>query len=334
MRDSRQKIADTLADSGRSDRETALQVLGCAVRWAADTLGRPDRASDGGTPDDAADADGADALTALYALDDALADARDLAEALPGLLEAARPGERVARGTRDLMGELTAAAERVASERAALEKLAEREKELRRRLAEHEKLRQEVDELRRLERLVEELDELRAQQEVVDARLRDLRGRDLGGADRELGTGADALLRLTEQQLAVLAPRTRQTLERAAAAQEALASTELELSEGSRELAACQDRLQHIQAEQGKVFASLTRYAQADRELAQALREASGADTRGVVPGQGLTLEDVEALTRTVEQRLIDADRTLSRVLTDRQGLQEDGGTKITGAQP
>ncbi|MCX4819969.1 hypothetical protein OG883_08640 [Streptomyces sp. NBC_01142] len=331
MRDSRQEIADALADSGRTDRETALHVLGRAVRWAADTIGRPDRASDGGTPDDA---DGAGALTALYALDDALADARDLAEALPGLLEAARPGERVGRGTRDLMDELTAAAEQVASERAALEKLAEREKELRHRLAEHENLRREVDELRRLERLVEELDELQAQQEVIDTRLRELRGRDLGAADRELRTGADALLRLTEQQLAVLTPRTRQTLELAAAAQEALAAAERELSEGSRELAACQDRLERIRAERGTVFTSLTRHARADRELAQALREAAGADTGGLAQEPGLALDEVEALTRTVEQRLADADRTLGRVLTERQEQEQDGRTRITRAEP
>jgi len=339
VHDHRREIADALADSGRTDRETALNVLGSAARWAAHTLGRLNSASDGDSSDDT---DGADALETLFALEDALADTRDLAaEALPGLLAEARPGESVAQGTRDVMNELTAVTERVASQRAALEGLVEREEELRRRLAEHEKLRQEVDELRRLERLAKELDGLRAQREVVDARLRELRGRDLGAADRELRTGADALLRLTEQQLAVLEPQTRQSLERAAAAQKVLAATGHELSESSHQLTADQDRLEHvqeelerIQEEQGKVLVSLTRYAQADRELAQALREAAGTDSRGAVPRQGLTLEEVEALTRTVEERLIDADRALSRVLTDRQRSQEDGGTKVTGAQP
>ncbi|MFG2881597.1 hypothetical protein ACGFYV_04615 [Streptomyces sp. NPDC048297] len=331
MRDSRREIGDALADSGRTDRETALRVLGCAVRWAADTLDRPAPVSGDGTPD--ADADGADALNALYALDDALTDARDLAAALPGLLEAARPGEGVGRRTTDLMDELTAAAERVASQRAALEELAAKEDELRRRLAEHEELRQQVGELRRLERLVAELDELQAQRETVDTRLRELRDRDPGAVDRDLRTAAGDLLRLTERQLAVLEPSTRQTLERAAAAQEALTATERRLNEGSRRLAADQDRLKLVQAKQDKVFASLTRYAQADRELTTALRAAAGADT-GPVPGQGLTLEDVEDLTRAIEQRLVEADQVLSRTLTDRQGAEEDGGTKITGVQP
>ncbi|WP_281250112.1 hypothetical protein [Streptomyces monashensis] len=42
----------------------------------------------------------------------------------------------------------------------------------------------------------------------------------------------------------------------------------------------------------------------------------------------------MEDLTRAVERRLIAADQTLSRVLTDRRGTEEDGGTKITRAQP
>ncbi|MBG0851821.1 hypothetical protein I2W78_08175 [Streptomyces spinoverrucosus] len=331
MRDGRQEIADALADSGRTERELALDVLGCAVRWAADTLGRHDRASDGGT---SAEADGAEALAALYALYDALADARGLGEALPGLLEAARPGERMGGATRDLMAELTAVAERVASERAALQELADREEELRRRLAEHEKLRQEADELRRLEQLVEELDDLRAQHEVIDTRLRELRDQDPEAVDRELRTGADALLRITEQQLAVLAPRTRQALERAAAAQRALAAAEQELSEGSRELAGCQERLERIQTEQGPVFASLARHGRADRELAQALREAAGDDSGSRVPEQGLTLEEVQILCQTVEERLADADRTLSRVLAQRLDDEQDGRTRITRPQP
>lgn len=326
MRDHKQEIADALADSGRTDRDRAHRVLEIAVHWAANSRGRPARATDDGTPD------GADALTALFAMDDALADALGLADALPGLLEAARPGESVARRITDLMDELTAAAGRVASQRAALAELLEKEEELRRCETEHKKLRQEIEDFRRLERLAKELDELRAQREAVDTRLRELRGRNLGAVDEELRTAADALVQLTEEQLAVLEPRTRQALERAASAQEVLANTEYDLSEGSHQLAADQDRLERIQAEQGKVFTSLARFAQADRELTQALREAAGADTRGLVPGQGLTLEEVEDLTRTIEQRLIEADEILSRILTDPP--EEDGGTRITGTQP
>ncbi|AZQ38085.1 hypothetical protein EJ357_35350 [Streptomyces cyaneochromogenes] len=326
MRDHRQEIADALADSTRTDRDTAHRVLAIAVHWAANSPGLPDRASDDGAPD------GADALTALFAMDDALTDALGLADALPGLLEAARPGESVKRRITELMDKLTAAAGRVTSERAALAEFLKKEEELRRCEVEHEKLRREVEEFRRLERLAEMRDQLRAQREALDTRFRELRARNLGALDEELRTAADALLQLTEEQLAVLEPRTRQALEQAVSAQEVLANAEYDLSEGSHQLAADQDRLERIQAEQGKVFTSLARYAQADRELAQALRKGAGADTPGPVPGQGLTLEEVEDLTRTIEQQLIKADEILGRILTAPQ--EEDGGTRITGTQP
>lgn len=334
MRDSRQEIADTLAESGGAERETALRVLGCAVRWAADTLARPDSAS-ADSPSD--DTEGADALTALFALDSALRDTRDLAEGLPRLLEAARPGDQLRQDSRDLMAELTKVADLVASERAALEQLAAREEELRRLQAEHEELRQEAEKLRQLERLEKELPALRAQQQVIETRLRELRGRDLGAAEQELDSAADALLTLTEQQLAVLEPRTRQVLERTAASQAALKATAHKLSEGRSDLASHQDRLQHIQTEQGPVIASLARHAQADRELAQALREAAGVDT-GDLPqelaAQGLTLNEVEALTQIIEQRLADADRILGHILKERPDDEDDGAAMITRSQP
>ncbi|MGW1181432.1 hypothetical protein ACWD7Y_17675 [Streptomyces drozdowiczii] len=316
---------DALTESGPSDPETALLALGHAARWAADTL----RGLTQDAPEESSD--GADALTALYALDDALTEARALGDALPGLLEAARAGERLRQSTRDLMGELMSAAERVAQERAALDTLHAREAELRRRLAEHEKLRHEVDELSRLEQLVTELDALQAQRTEIDARLRELRAQDPDAADRELRTGADSLLSLTEQQLAVLAPRTRQSLEQGAAAQRALADTERELEASTTELTALREKLEQVRTAHARVFESLTRHARADGELARALRAAAAADGSGPAAGdQGLSLAGVVALTETVEQRLAEADRVLSRALADQETPDGDGDAKIT----
>ncbi|MFE5669030.1 hypothetical protein ACFQ7W_34555 [Streptomyces niveus] len=324
MHEAKQGIADALTDSAPSDRETALLVLGHAVRWAADTLREP--AQD--APQQPSD--GADALNALYALDDALSDACALGDALPGLLEAARPGERLGQSTRELMDELTSAAEQVAQKRAALDELQAREAELRRRLAEHEKLRHEADELHRLEQLVTELDALRAQRTEIDGRLRELRTQDPDTADRELRDDADSLLRLTEHQLTVLDPRTRQSVEQVAAAQRTLADTERALSESRSELAALQDRLEHIRTEHRPVFAALARHARADGELARALRAAAAADGAGPAGDQGLSLADVVTLTETVEQRLAEADRILSRALADQDAPDGDGQAKIT----
>ncbi|MGW6054288.1 hypothetical protein [Streptomyces sp. NPDC055189] len=324
MHEARQGIADALTDAGPSERETALLVLGHAVRWAAATLGE--------TAQDAPQqpSDGADALTALYALDEALSDARALSDALPGLLEAARAGERLGQSTRDLMDELTSAAEHVAQERAALDELQARETELRRRRAEHEKLRQEADELRRLEQLVTELDALQVQRTEIDGRLRELRALDPDTSDRELCADAESLLRLTEQQLAVLAPRTRQSLEQVAAAQRTLADTEREMNEHASDLASLRQKLEQVRSEHSPVLAALSRHARADGELARALRAAAAANGAGPAGDQGLSLEDVVALTESVERRLAEADGALSRALADQDTADGDGEAKIT----
>ncbi|MFE7302433.1 hypothetical protein [Streptomyces sp. NPDC057579] len=324
MHEARQEIADALTESGPSDRETALLVLGHAVRWAADTLREP--AQD--VPEQPSD--GADALTALYALDDALTDAHALGDALPGLLEAARAGERLGQSTRDLMDELTSVAERVARERAALDALHACEAELRRRHAEYEKLRHEADELRRLEQLVAELDALQVQRTEIDGRLWELRAQDPDTADRELRTSADSLLRLTEQQIAVLDPRTRQVLEQVVAAQRTLADTEREVSEDTNELTYLREKLEHVRTEHAPMLKALARHARADGELARALRAAAAADGAGPAGDQGLSLADVVALTETIEQRLAEADRVLSRALADQDTPNGDGEAKIT----
>jgi chaperonin cofactor prefoldin len=321
--DTRREIADVLAATDITDQQAALRVLGRAFQWAADSIGRVD----GG-------ASGSNALAALYALDDALEDSQVLAEALPGLLAAARPGDRVGSGTDELMRRLTEVSDQVAADRATLEKLAATEEALHRRLAEHEELRKQVDELRRLERLVVALDALREQQEVISERLAELRGRD-AGVDEALRTSSDALVRLTEDQLSILAPQTGQTLERAAAAQSALAAAEREHQASTAELASYHDRLERIQAERGALLASLSRHAQADRELARALRDAAamGGDT-SAVQEQRVTLAQVEAAAEAIERRLREADETLGGVLQERAAQDTEGRVMVlrTGA--
>ncbi|WP_329262365.1 hypothetical protein OG223_45260 [Streptomyces sp. NBC_01478] len=323
MEDSRRELAEALAGSDAADPTAAPQVLGHAFRWATAAL----RGLDGG-------ARGQDALAVFFALDLALEEGRELADALPGLLAAARPGEQNADRTTELARRLTETADRVRAERETLEKLTAAEEALRARLAEHEELRRQVDELRRLERLVVALDGLRNQQQVIQERLVELRGRD-AGVDEALRTSSDALVRLTEDQLAVLAPQTRQTLERAATAQSALAAAEREYRASSAELAACHDRLERIRTERGGQLASLTRHAQADRELARALREAAGpAGTPASPAAETATLAEVAATTESIERRLREADEALGRVLDQRAERNTDGRAMVGRTSP
>lgn len=295
------------------DAESALLELGRAFRRAVAALEQVD---DG--------AGGAHALGALFALDDALEESRPLAGLLPGLLAAAAPGDRVAGDAEDLVRQFAELTVRVAEERAALEELRASEEALRNRLAEHESLRRQVDELRHQEQLVLALDALQEQQEVIADRLAALRGRDTG-VEEALRTGGDDLVRLSEDQLAVLAPRTRQILERAAAAQGELAAAEREHSEGAAELAAYETRWAQIQEAHGAQLASLRRYAAADRDLAHALGEPQGAPGGTATPQQHLSLADVEAATVDMERRLRAADEVLRRVVAEREAQDVQG---------
>ncbi|WP_261415243.1 hypothetical protein [Streptomyces sp. CBG33] len=192
-----QRIAEALAETGRDDRETALLVLELAVGWAAGSLV-------GGTPE--TEDDGAEALAVLSALDDALAEVPALAGALPVLLESARAGGQLRRSAEELTAGLAALAERVTAERERLDGLRAGEAALRARVAEHEELRREAAELERLTRLAAQAEALGAQRAEIGARLDALRARDPEAADRALRTDAESLLRLTGEQLALLAP--------------------------------------------------------------------------------------------------------------------------------
>ncbi|MCM2416944.1 hypothetical protein [Streptomyces sp. RKAG293] len=313
MGDARQEIAAALADTAVGEPEAALRVLGRALRWSAAALGDVD----GG-------AAGSRALVALFALDDALEESRGLAEAMAGLLAVAAPGQGPGSRTEELMRQLTDLSERVEGERAALEKLAATEEALRDRLAAHEGLRRQVDELRRLERLVLALDALQEQQEVIARRLAELRGRD-SGVDEALWTSSDALVRLSDDQLAALAPQTRQVLERAADAQRALAAQEREHAASAAELAAYQDRSERIRSERGGQLASLRRYAAADRDLARALQTPQGAPAGTATEEQQISLAEVETAAADIERRLRAADDALTRVLAERELQDRDG---------
>ncbi|WP_326768343.1 hypothetical protein OG978_30965 [Streptomyces sp. NBC_01591] len=315
MNDAGREIAAALDDAGTGGTEAAvaLRVLGRAFRWAASALAEVE---DG--------AGGAHALAALYDLDEALEESRALADALPALLVAAMPGDQVGGGTEALMRQLAEVADRVESERAALEKLVATEEALRSRLARHGALRRQVDELRRLERLVLALDALQEQQQVIADRLADLRGRD-AGVDEALRTSSDALVRLSEDRLAALAPQTRQILERAAAAQRALAAEEREHDEGAAELALFEERLEQIRDACGARVASLQKYAAVDRDLARALGALPEAPAGTATARQRLSLAEVEAAMADIESRLRAADEALRQVLTEREAQERDG---------
>ncbi|MEW2072227.1 hypothetical protein AB0941_01080 [Streptomyces sp. NPDC013433] len=299
----RQVLRDALAGGD------ALAALGASLRWAAEVLA------------ERRDDDGVAALEGVFDLYDALEEVPALAAEAPLLVAAARPGERPAKQLDKRLAELTALHERLRADRTALERLADAEDELRRRLADHAELRDRIAELRRLERLVDTLDALSGQHQVVDERLKALRSRDTS-AERTLAADCGALVRLSEDQLDALAPRTREALRQAEESGERLAVEERELARVTSELDERSRRLEAVRAALGERIPQLERYARADRELAEALSAWGHADGDGSggahgdrLVKTGTALERARLAAADVERRLGEIDRVLREAL-------------------
>ncbi|MEU9573197.1 hypothetical protein AB0D62_25670 [Streptomyces massasporeus] len=232
------------------------------------------------------DDDGVAALEGLFSLYDALEEAPALAVEAPRLVAAARPGQRPAEQLEKRLAELSALHGQVRHDRTVLERLAAAEGDLRERLAEQAELRERVEELRRLESLVNMLDELSGQQQAVSERLEVLRSRDTS-AERTLFADCGALVRLSEDQLDVLGPQTREALRQAEESGERLAAEERRLAQVTSELDGVRQRLEAVSAELGERIPQLERYARADRELAEALSEWGRADGGDTSDGRG-----------------------------------------------
>ncbi|MFI5531310.1 hypothetical protein ACIA8O_22540 [Kitasatospora sp. NPDC051853] len=287
----------------------SLRILGAALAWVCAELRELEPGPDGTT-----------ALRALYALDDALTAGADLDGAVQLLLEAARAGAGARRGLTELTEDLARAHRELKAERAAREDFAARESELTQRLAELSELRLQVAELRRLERIVDALDGLAGQQEAVTARLLLLRGKDTGVEDA-LRTSADRLLRLSEAQLAALAPQTRQTLERAETADRELADARRKSAADEARLAELRDRLDAVRARRGEQLVAIRLHARADAELARAL--AGPSEPGATADGARSALEQVEALVESLDRRLAAIDATLGSLLEQRDRAEE-----------
>ncbi|MGW7336295.1 hypothetical protein [Streptomyces sp. NPDC054808] len=308
---------DDMSPQGRARRELrgaleggdALAALGASLRWTGAVLA------------EVRDDDSAVALEAFFRLYDALEHAPVLATEAPGLVAAARPGQRPAEQLEQRLADLDALRARVRDDRAVLERLAAAEDELRQRLSEHGELRERVEELRRLERLVDTLDALSEQQQVVDERLKVLRSRDTS-AEQRLTADCDAFVRLGEEQLDALGPQTREAVRRADETGRRLAAEEQQLARTTSELNELRGRLAAVRAELGERVPQLERYARADRELAQALSEWNRADGEGAggthgdrLVKRGTALERAHREAADLERRLADVDRVLREAL-------------------
>ncbi|MFD0684386.1 hypothetical protein [Actinomadura fibrosa] len=315
-------ISAALADEGPV---AALTVLRHAAEWAALALAtRPAAAP--GTLADAAPDDVA-AFQAVVALDDALERLADVGRAVPALVEAASPGRPVQDHLREQHARLAAVKARLAATRAELDELRDTERETAELAAEHSELRDRLAELRRLRRLADEVDELRAQQEALTAEAERITSAE--EAERATGTAAGELLRLTRDQLALLEPRVRQSLEKAAAAQAELAELR-EQQEGAderietarAELAGAAAGFERLRERHEQIAGPLRAHLRADRELGAALASALDGGTLSLAKDSGL--ERAERELAAIEARLDALDEILGRALAEHARAHEE----------
>ncbi|MFE7032445.1 hypothetical protein ACFU9Y_19220 [Streptomyces sp. NPDC057621] len=309
-REAKERLAEAL--EGVDDR-SALIALRWSLVWSVAAVGRLARS--------------ADAVEAVFLLDDALTEAGPLAAATPGLLRAAKPGPDVEGYVDGRQRELAEARQRIADCRRTLDRVAAGEKDLRARLAEHEELRAHVTELRHLERLVEVLDEIEGQREVVERRVLVLREH-TNCTERAVENSSGELLRLTQERLSRLAPEVRTALERAAREQAELAAAEEALAGAKEKLAAASAGLALVRREHEVRLAELDAHAQADRRLTEAL--AAFADPAGADSEDRTAAERAGALVDGVEEQLREVDAVLRDAL-DLRDRKDGPGRAVVG---
>lgn len=195
--------------------------------------------------------------------------------------------------------------------------------------------------MRRLERIVAALDGLGEQQEAITARLLRLRGKDAGVEDT-LRIGAERLLRLSGEQAAVLAPRTRRTLELAERAEAELAAEQRSFEEGEQRLDQAREQLAELRARRDGQLTALGLHAWADAELARALvsGEAADGEVDEAVPAVAVAaaarsaMAEAEALAYHLEARLQRVDAVLREALDRQEAADAAAHAAVSWATP
>jgi DNA repair ATPase RecN len=155
---------------------------------------------------------------------------------------------------------------------------------------------------------------------VLDQRLEVLTGH-AGDVEEAVGDTSQELLRLTEEQLQVLAPSTREALERATAAQAALADEEDQLARDQAALKQASDRIEQLRSTRDDRVAGLNIYARAERDLVEALAALDEDPAAADRPA----LDRARAVVDGVEERLRQVDGLLGPVLErHRRALEQD----------
>ncbi len=227
-----------------------------------------------------ADCRPADAFLLVAAADEALGRTPSLLEALAPVIDAARPGPFITDELNRYRAELTRLVDLLRPLRAELAGLRESRHRWESLAAEHDSIVAEIAELRDLERLAEPLAELRAQQETLRERAKDL-SRLLADPQSELASDGRSLIRLSQQVQRVIRKDTRDVLKDVAEQDQALrkqiTDRHIAHEHAKAQLQGVKDRRSALDAEVADAEAE---EKEAKRELEQAAKAANQRVTR------------------------------------------------------
>lgn len=309
--DARARLSATIAST---EPEAPVQALGHAIAWAAQAL------ADIGQDDVLA-------FRCAVALDEALSSLTGLFALVPGVIELAAPGAEVVSQIAARQAALDRLRAKLTCDRATLEASAEVERQLADAKAEHENLRARIAQLKHAQAVAGELPALRAVLADLEAELGDAEGNAVEGSAsavlERLESAIAKILRLSDEQQALLAPGLADMIADAAQAADDVAAARARVDEITNELAARLAEAEQLKQEYDRRLPALEQYRRADSELAVGL---SGAAAEPASPA----LDAVHAALGGIERQLVEVDAQL-RPLLQRHADTYEGAMAVRG---
>jgi chromosome segregation ATPase len=298
------------------DGAAALAALGHALAWATESL-------------DAVDLkDEMVVFRQVAAASDAFIKVGPLVAALAPLVDSDVVGATIRQRLNRCGAHLEETREKANRIESELAVLRERETELRAAAAAHEELTARRVELRRMVELAGELPELRARLAETEADAAAIHA-EVTEAENDLRRGADRLLRVSEDQRALLAPDLGRLMDEAAQAETALAAERARHRELEGKLADHLAGFERLREDHGKL-PGLQAYAAAERELIDGFALLDAQNPEEPPPDERSPLSRASAAIADAERRLTELDTLLKPVLERHAEAYEQARALLT----
>jgi chromosome segregation ATPase len=301
------------------DETSAFVALGHAIVWATGSLRVVDSVDE----------------TAVFrhvgAVSDAFAHVDALIEALAPVVDSDVVGATVQRRLDRYGAKLEEAREQVARTSSNLAALREREADLHAAAAEQAEPNACCAELRRLTELAGKPPALRARTAELEPDVAAIHD-EATEAEEGLWREASRIIRLTEEQRALLAPDLRRLVDEAARAETDLMAERARHGELAAVLAGRLADFERLRADHSRL-PSLRAYAAAQRELVEGLARLDAADPSSASDEESdnkMAFARVAATIADVERRLADLDTVLKPVLERHAEAHEEARAMVT----